>query len=245
MTEARGDAVPAPRSHDVPVALPLREAVYLRLRDDIMSGRMPASQRLTEPKLSKQFGVSRTPIRDALIRLASDGLVQREDFGYSVLVPSLTQMRDLYELRLALELRGIRRGIENPSITHDRAVLTNELATWEAMRAEPPAPSPEFVLLDESFHVALLSSSGNRELTEALHAVNARIRRVRMYDFLEVERIEKSIAEHIAILEAVLDRQLESALQLLHEHIGISLEVVMERATRAVTAMSLHRYDRD
>jgi DNA-binding GntR family transcriptional regulator len=245
MTEARGDAVPAPRSHEVSDGLPLRETIYLRLRDEIMSGRMPASQRLTEPKLSKQFGVSRTPIRDALIRLAADGLVQREDFGYSVLVPSLTQMRDLYELRLALELRGIRRAIENPSIAHDRAVLVNELATWEAMRAEPPAPSPEFVLLDESFHIALLSSSGNRELTEALHAVNSRIRRVRMYDFLEVERIEKSIAEHIAILEAVLDHRLDAALLLLHEHIGISLEVVMERATRAVTAMSLHRYDKD
>jgi DNA-binding GntR family transcriptional regulator len=226
-------------------ALPLREAIYRRLRDDIMSGRLPASQRLTEPKLSKQFGVSRTPIRDALIRLAADGLVQREDFGYSVLVPTLTQMRDLYELRLALELRGILRAIENPTLKHDRAALTNELGVWEALRADPPPPSPEFVLLDESFHVALLAASGNRELTDALHGVNARIRRVRMYDFLEVERIEKSIAEHIAILASVLDGELERALQLLHEHIGISLEVVMERATRAVTAMSLHRYDLD
>lgn len=225
--------------------LPLREAVYLRLRGEIMSGRLPASQRLTEPKLSKQFGVSRTPIRDALIRLAADGLVQREDFGYSVLVPSLTQMRDLYELRLTVELRGIRRAIENPSLSHDRGILGNELATWQAMREEPPTPSPEFVLLDESFHVALLSASGNRELTDALQAVNARIRRVRMYDFLEVERIEKSIAEHIGILEAVLAGELETALRLLHEHIGISLEVVMERATRAVMAMSLHRPDRD
>jgi DNA-binding GntR family transcriptional regulator len=227
------------------LSLPLRETVYLGLRDAIMSGRLPASQRLTEPKLSKQYGVSRTPIRDALIRLAADGLVQREDFGYSVLVPTLTQMRDLYELRLSLELRGIRRAIENPGIRHDSTALRDELAVWQVLRAEPPPPSPEFVLLDESFHVALLSASGNRELVEALQAVNARIRRVRMYDFLEVDRIGKSIAEHIAILESVLAGELERAHRLLHEHIGISLEVVMARATRAVTAMSLHHHDRD
>ncbi|MGH4012378.1 MAG: FCD domain-containing protein [Pseudonocardiaceae bacterium] len=94
------------------------------------------------------------------------------------------------------------------------------------------------MLQDERFHTALLASSGNPELVEALVGVNRRIRHVRMYDFLIEGRIETSISEHIEIAERVLNHQLDTALTLLHEHIGASLEIVVERATRAISAHS-------
>lgn len=217
---------------------PLRERVYLELRDDVLGGRVAPAERLTEPRLSKRFGVSRTPVRDALTRLVSDGLMQREDYGYSVVVPSMARVRDLYEVRIAVELRGISRSIENPEVRHEADALGAEVQRWYGLRAAPPEPSPEFVLEDERYHAALLGASGNTELLAVLVDVNRRIRRVRMYDFTIPGRIETSIDEHIEIAERVVEGRLESAHRLLHEHIGASLEIVVERATRALAAMN-------
>ncbi|HVK23573.1 MAG TPA: GntR family transcriptional regulator [Actinokineospora sp.] len=219
---------------------PLRDQIYLTLRDEVLAGHWAPADRVTEPKLAGRLGVSRTPVREALARLVADGLVQRTDYGYGVVVPSMATIRDLYELRIAVELRGIGRAIENPSVRHDQDALAAELEYWYGLRSDPPAPAPEFVLQDERFHTALLAASGNPELVAALAGVTRRIRTVRMYDFLIDGRIETSIAEHIEIMERVQALELDKALRLLHEHIGASLEIVVERATRALTARNSH-----
>src|ERR1044072_4530597 len=131
---------------------PLREQVYLRLRDEVLRGQWAVQQRFTEPALARRLGVSRTPVREALTRLLADGLVRREEYGYSVVVPDMGTIRDLYEVRVAVELRGIARCIENPSIRHSPATLAQELEHWHGLRAAPPAPTTEFVLEDERFH---------------------------------------------------------------------------------------------
>ncbi|WP_066585420.1 GntR family transcriptional regulator [Cellulomonas timonensis] len=217
----------------------LRDVIYERLRDEILGGRVPVRERLTEPKLGKAFGVSRTPVREALARLLADGLVERTDYGYAVVVPSLADLRDLYELRITLELRGIARAIENPDVRHAEGLLRDELARWLPLRDDPPEPTPGFVLLDERFHVTLSRASGNDQLTAALVAVNHKIRVVRMHDFVEPDRITATVVEHIEILELVLHRRLEEALTALHRHVGESLEVVMDRASTAMTRMAL------
>ena len=72
-----------------------------------------------------------------------------------------------------------------------------------------------------------------------LLSVNSRIRHVRMYDFMVNGRIDTSIAEHIQILEELRAGNLPEARTLLHQHIGESLDVVLDRVTRAITALSL------
>lgn len=234
----RALAAPGPVDDGTGAGVPLREQVYHRLRDEILNGRVSPRERLTEPKLSKAFEVSRTPVREALSRLLSDGLVERTDFGYAVVVPSLEDLRNLYELRITLELRGISRAIENPQVRHDEALLRAELARWEEMRDVVPDPDPSFVLRDERFHQVLSRASGNVQLTDALVTVNQKIRAVRMHDFVEEERITATIDEHLEILRLVLARRLPESLTALHKHVGESLEVVMERATAAMARMA-------
>ncbi|QBS42507.1 GntR family transcriptional regulator [Nocardia sp. CS682] len=217
---------------------PLRDVVYAALRRELMNGDIKFGERLTEPKLSARFGISRTPIREALTVLCADGLLQREDYGFSPVRPSVPLIRDLYELRITLELGGIQRAMTNPAVSHDRALLEVERAAWLALRADPPAQEPGFVVRDEEFHVTLLTAAGNAEMVRALRAVNSRIRHVRMYDFMVNNRIETTIAEHLGILEAVLAENLPLAYRLLHTHIGESLDVVLDRVTRAIAAMA-------
>jgi DNA-binding GntR family transcriptional regulator len=218
---------------------PLRDVVYAVLRSELMNGDIKFGERLTEPKLSARFGISRTPIREALTVLCSDGLLQREEYGFSPVRPSIPLIRDLYELRITLEMGGLQRAMTNPAVTHDRELLEAERAAWLELSADPPEQEPGFVVRDEEFHVTLLTAAGNTEMVRALKAVNSRIRHVRMYDFMVNNRIETTIAEHLGILDAVLADDLPLAYRLLHTHIGESLDVVLERVTRAITAMSL------
>ncbi|MES9515005.1 GntR family transcriptional regulator [Rhodococcus erythropolis] len=218
---------------------PLREVVYRELRTELVNGTIGFDQRLTEPKLSTRFGISRTPIREALTMLCADGLLRREEYGFSAVRPSIPLIRDLYELRITLELQGITRAIADPTIRHDRTILDDELVRWRALALDPPAQEPGFVERDEEFHVAVLRASGNNELVASLLSVNSRIRHVRMYDFMVNGRIDTSIAEHIRILEELRAGNLPEARTLLHQHIGESLDVVLDRVTRAITALSL------
>ncbi|WP_306370507.1 GntR family transcriptional regulator [Nocardiopsis sp. CC223A] len=217
-----------------------RDRVYALLREEVLSGRIAPRTRLGEVRLAERFGVSRTPVREALARLHSDGLVERRENGFHITVPNLAELRDLYELRVTLELRGIARVIEDPDLRHDPEILKAQRERWEAIGADPPAPDASFVLLDEDFHADLSRASGNRALTDSLISVNQRIRRVRMYDFLTEDRIASTITEHLAIVGHLLDDEPDAAYRALHEHVGDSMEVVLERARRALTQMALH-----
>ncbi|MFJ2609195.1 MULTISPECIES: GntR family transcriptional regulator [unclassified Streptomyces] len=223
-----------------PAGASLRDAVHDQLRAAVLDGEFGPRERLAEVRLAARFGVSRTPVREALARLASDGLIERGDGGFFVTIPNLAQLKDFYELRVTLELRGIARVIEDPSLKHDTSILIAELDRWYAMRRRPPVPDPRFVVQDETFHAELSRASGNPALTDALVTVNERIRRVRMYDFLTEDRVHTTITEHIEIMELVRDGRLDEGHRALHAHVGDSMAVVMERAQRAMTQMALH-----
>lgn len=211
-----------------------RERVYLTIRDELMSGRVSPYERLTEERLAERHGVSRTPVREALARLLADGVVVKRESGLHLYVPSFRELTDLYELRITLELRGLTRALEDPTVHHDRARLEGELEHWYGFRDDRPAPDAGFVSEDERFHFTLLDSSGNPALTQALAQTNRRIRSVRMYDYLTEDRMAATIGEHIGIAELVVSDRLPQALEALRAHVGASREVVMERAAAAL-----------
>jgi DNA-binding GntR family transcriptional regulator len=218
-----------------------RDQVYGELRRRLMLGEFPVQSRLVEERIAATLGVSRTPVREALVRLLTDGLVHRTDGGYYVALPDFTKLRDLYDLRITLELRGLARAVESDAVRHDASLLEPLRDQWRAMQADQPEPAADFVCVDEDFHVTLLRASGNPALTETLEAVNARIRPVRMYDFLTRERIALTVSQHLAVVEAVLADRLDDAVAALHHHVGESMEVVERRAAHAITQMALHK----
>ncbi|MCU1689419.1 MAG: hypothetical protein JWN61_1851 [Pseudonocardiales bacterium] len=221
-----------------------RDSVYLELRKLVLLGSFPFGQRLAEERVADQLEVSRTPVREAFVRLYADRLLHRyADGGYYVAEPDLIDLRDLYELRITLELRGLTRSMER-DYHHDLGVIESLRDRWRAIQDDPPEPDPSFVELDESFHVTLSRAAGNLAITETLETVNARIRPMRMYDFLTVDRITLSISEHLGILEAVLVDDLPVAVIRLREHIGASMEVVEKRAAQAITQMVMNRRTR-
>ncbi|MFJ9174076.1 GntR family transcriptional regulator [Streptomyces sp. NPDC102360] len=218
-----------------------REETYAALRDLLLRGEFGMRTRLIELHLAQRLGVSRTPVREALVRLVADGLVQRLPDGFYTARLNLAELRDLYELRITVELRGIARALESDTVLHDAALLEPLRDHWRELRSDMPVPDPGFVLQDEEFHRTLLRASGNRQLSETLESVITRIRPVRMYDYLTEDRIRLTVTEHLDIVEHVLARRLPEALTALRRHVGESLDVVEKRAAHAIAQMALHQ----
>lgn len=215
-----------------------REHAYDELKRRLLVGDFPLHLRLGEERLASLLGVSRTPVREALLRLHAEGLIgPHPEGGYRPIAPAVDEVHDLYEVRLALELQALRRPAEHGT-THDLACLALLRDEWLVLADKQPEPDPGFVTLDEDFHVRLAAASGNPSLADLLRVVNERIRVVRMHDFLTVERVERTVAQHLEILEAVLEGDLPLALARFARHLGESMAVVEQRAAQALARMA-------
>ena len=223
---------------DRPAAGLRGERVFAELKERLLQGDFPLNGRLGEERLAHELAVSRTPVREALARLHAEGLVVRgPEGGFVPAVPDVTAMRHLYEARAALELAALRRP-RTAARSVDRALLLALRDEWLQLTEDEPTPNPGFVLLDESFHVTLAQAGGNPSLVDLLRQVNERIRIVRMQDFLDGQRVARTIEEHLGIVEAVLADDLLEAEARFVAHLDLSLAVVELRVQRAVARMA-------
>lgn len=217
------------------------EQAYADLKTRLLRGEFLFGVRLAESRLAALLEVSRTPVREALSRLHAEGLVDRHpQGGYCPTAPDLPTVRELYEVRFALELEAIARPVR-AGTPHDPEALAELRRDWEEL--DGPADGggddvdPDFVLLDEDFHVRLAAAAGNHELAELLARVNERIRLVRMQDFLSAGRVERTIEQHLAIVDALVGGDLDVARGRLVAHFDESFAVVEERAAAALARM--------
>ncbi len=214
------------------------ERAYTELKRRLLAGEFRLGTRLQENRLAAIVGVSRTPIREALLRLHTEGLVERlPDGGHTPVIPDVAGIRMLYEVRAGLELQAVARPARLGT-THDEDALDALIEEWEALRDDEPEPDPAFVLVDESFHVALAESAGNPALVDLLRQVNERIRIVRMVDFLTPDRVGSTIVEHLDIARAVRTGDLVAAERAFLGHLDLSQSVVERRVASAITRMA-------
>jgi len=214
------------------------DRAYEELKRLLLAGDLPINVRLGEEKLATAIGVSRTPVREALLRLHVEGLVRRAgDGGYEPVAPDVTVIHHLYEVRCALEVEALRRPGRCGTV-HDVGTLEELRDDWRTFGEEAQDEAdPAFVLLDEAFHVTLADAAGNPSLTDVLRQVNDRIRVVRMQDFMTEGRIRQTIEEHLAIVEAVLQGDITAAEARFLAHLDRSIAVVEDRVNRALTRM--------
>lgn len=232
------DPTPSPRSG----------LAYAELKRRLLMGDFALNMRLGEERLASLLGVSRTPVREALLRLHAEGLLGRSpDGGYCPVAPDVTDMRHLYEVRSGLELHALGRPTRL-GLSHDLGILEELRDDWRSLgdaAADDEAPvDPNFVFLDESFHVTLAESSGNGVLADLLRQINDRIRIVRMQDFLTVDRIRLTVEQHLGIVEVVLSGDLVEAERRFTSHLDESMAVVEQRVSAAVARMIRQQMER-
>lgn len=228
------------------------DRVYIQLRDDIFEMRLPPGKRITEATVAERFQVSRTPAREALQRLQSDGLMRGYVRGGWEVVPiDFKRFDDLYEMRELIETFALRKicGAPGPLASEVVSMLDGLAAIWEAPPEQRIHDGRDVATLDEAFHQALVDATGNEELMSAMHHVTDRIRIVRRLDFVYGNCAPQTYEEHAAILRAIRERRTNDAVCLIEEHIRASRTEVRKlslqrlqdaRTTVAITAPPAH-----
>lgn len=195
--------------------LPLSELVYRRLREEIRAGDLRSGQRLKEMELAARLRVSRTPIREAVRRLVSDGLVENTSFGgMAITTLDRQQVRELYGLREALEGTAARMAAQHAS-QPDLAAMRSILDAWRA--ADEPAA---IARRNQRFHAAIRDAAHNRYLRQALTQLSDSLALLPGTTFELPGRAAEAHEEHLAVVRAIEARDSEAADAFARRHIG-------------------------
>lgn len=183
---------------------PLSERVYDLISSDIFNGKITAGSTLIQEQVAAQYGVSRTPVRDALAKLSHDSLTTLVP-GKGYIVNDLTdrQVEDVYEVRHTLESLAARQACGR----HTPAQLVRLRALLDEAEILDPQDAAELFRLSRAFHVGLVEPCPNSYLLGVLNSIwdDPIQRRITMTYDQGVEHQGKVVADHRRILEAVID----------------------------------------
>ena len=194
----------------------LTDQVHGVLRDRILSGGWEEGRFIREQDISDRLGVSRTPVREALGRLASEGFLERIPHrGFRLPAQSATDLLDLYPILASLEVLAARQSfaqIGEAELEELRAVNRAYGA------AHDRADIREGIELNNRFHHLLSEGSHNERLCEMLDELRAEVARLEVWAFSNISQWDVSIREHEEILEAVEAGDYDRALATLEEN---------------------------
>jgi DNA-binding GntR family transcriptional regulator len=186
----------------------LASEVYEELRKSIVEGSIRPNERLIEADLAAMLQVSRTPIRESMLRLAGDGLIVPHKRGWIVREHSQQEIREVYEIRAALE--GFAAGLAA------RRATDEELAGIKAIhQAYIDTVSDEsrgqLVEHNDAFHNAVIAAAKNNLLAEQIHRNSQYYFIHRISGFLTDEEVRGSIAGHESVVQALVARDADLA----------------------------------
>lgn len=212
-----------------PTDPPSMRAIYARLRHDIVRLAAKPGERLSENDLAARFGTSRAPVREALIRLAEDGLIEvRPQRGSYVRPISLKAMHSARFVRAALEIAIVRRAAEiGPSEAAERRLV--DLIDRQAGAADDPEA---FTDLDDAFHHALAEAADQEAAWAIVEREKVQFDRVRFLSLPHVTPVAVLIAQHRAVVEAIRRRDPAAAEAAMRGHMSEVLKITRDLADR-------------
>lgn len=196
----------------------MRARVTEGLRAAIVTGELEPGHVYSAPRLGARFGVSATPVREAMLDLVKEGLVRTvRNKGFEVLAPSPVALHDILEIRLLLEVpiveRLARRGVREADLAN-----LSPLAE-QTVRAAEDLNVMNHVAGDLQFHLALLDLWGNNELTETVRAFRSRSRLAGLWVEENHAAMLVSAHEHVALVELLREQDTSGAAALMESHI--------------------------
>ncbi len=191
------------------------ESAYQQILDAIRGGVLQPGTRLIETELARQFGVSRTPIREAIRLLEADGLVVHlPRLGATVRSLDYAEVMELYEMRAVMESTAARLAARAAS-----DVEISELAALNAEMAQAGEDDGLVYVLNRQFHLTLLDAAKNRFLTKAMATLQKTLLILGPSTLVERARAKEAVAEHEAVLDALRRRDGQAAEDIMRAHI--------------------------
>jgi DNA-binding GntR family transcriptional regulator len=213
------------------------DLVHRRLKEEIELGELAPGTPLSELSLVQRTGASRTPVREALRRLASEGLVDlvpRQ--GARVSRVSLQSVRDLFDFRGLLEPAAVRQATEaaaaDPALRREFTALRGEFVRIQR-RTPSPARSRAFYALADRFDWAIVGATRNEHLRRTIAELRPHTARLRNLSHVDPQRVEVSVVEHLGMCGAILAGDADRAASAVAEHLTKSLQTIFRNLARA------------
>ena len=212
---------------DFQIQKPLRELVYLELKRRILTGEIESHTRLMEIELADKMNVSRTPIREAVRKLAAEGLVVIEPrHGAYVSEISIKDLEDVFEVREALG--ELAAGIAAERATEEDKAALNKLLRLNQLAIENHNRD-EMVEYDEKLHNYIVECSGNKTLIQMVKQVQEPSMRFRYVYYDDQRKYMIQPVEHKRIVDAIVAGDPEAARKAAKEHIATLKAFIVER----------------
>jgi len=195
----------------------LRGRIFAKVRDDILSGRYHSGDILVENKLAEEFGVSRTPVREAIRQLELEGLVKTvPNRGVVVEGISSRDVKDIYTIRGLIESLAARWAAQR--ITPEELQQLREIVELQEFYTAKNDVE-QVTRLDTKFHELILNACKSKPLKHALSGFVAYAQRARVASLKVPGRIKQTLAEHKAIYEAIAARDPDEAERAVNLHV--------------------------
>ena len=204
------------------------------IRRAIISGELAAGEPLRDRQLAEALGVSRTPVREALHRLEAAGLVRpRGRAGWEVAAFTEQDVRELFQVRRLIEPQGLDVLAKDP----DSPAVARLGSFFDAF-SHPVQTSdfPDYMRRDNDFHLLIVESIGNSRLQRFYAVLEKQIDRGRHFLTPAEGRADENLDEHLAITNAVADRDFERARAELLRHLNTGEELMIEHLRRRAAA---------
>lgn len=201
----------------------LAEQTYEAIRKRILLRQLETGQQIPIDTVAAELGVSRTPVIDAMKRLASEGLVEiRARRGCFVRELTMDDMREIFEIREAIELYSIRQAIRDGR--NGTLADTLETAYREMERStsgDVYTDYDHFVEWDRAFHLAIVGAGANHRLVEIYRNLHVHLHIMRVHYYRELEAAVQINSDHRAILDAIRQGDLAAAEKAVSAHIFV------------------------
>ena len=197
---------------------PIHEQILMHLRQDIVRNRWKPGERLPEPELCEEFGVSRTPMRDALKLLEAEGLIElRPHIGAVVTQPGLHDVEEKMHVLGALEAAAARRvaQLRPPKVIAELRRLHEAM-----MSAAASIDSARYYQLNDDFHRAIVEGSGNKTLAQIHENIMWHVFRARHMANRHEPFDTDTAKHHVFIVEALAEGRVEEAGHAMTDHLS-------------------------
>ncbi len=198
----------------------LAAQVYDLLWKRIIDQQVHPGEKLSDLQLSKDLGISRTPVREALYRLVQEGIVQNQNLrGFYLTTFSSQDVIEIYDLRMALEVLAVRLAL--PNLTQAELELSQaELdEVKQLIESNDEKAQARFLEIDRKFHRQLVRSSKNGRLEASLESLHAQINVFQLYGIHLRNLVKLSFEHHQAIVTGLMSRNEKTAEQAMERHI--------------------------
>jgi DNA-binding GntR family transcriptional regulator len=196
------------------------------LKTQILNFKLLPGVRISDKQVAEEMGVSRSPVREALVRLSEQGLIKAQhNRGFTVREFSVKEVEDLYTLREAIEVLAVRLAIQHldEEKTHS---LQQHLDRYPHLMKS--SGLIKFNEVDEDFHDLIATYSGNEILAQNWKSLHGQIRIVRRYDYLRPNSFRETYEDHRRIFDHMLKGETSKAQKYMSKHIIKSMRIIIK-----------------